>query len=314
MKIYRDLNEIDDDARGGALSIGKFDGLHLGHRKIIANLVARARRLRRPAVLFTFDPTPAQVIRPDQAPPALCDQQEKISLLERLGVDALVVYPTDKAFLRQTAKEFFQNAVVNRLQAAALVEGRNFVFGSDKVGDGASLRALCESAGVALEIVPPVELRSQSVSSSAIRLALAKGDLQSANAQLGRFYRLKGVVSRGDARGRTLGYPTANLAQVETVVPKPALYAALASLPDGSRKPAAVNIGGNPTFGVDALKIEAHILDFSGDLYGRPACLDLVEKIRDIQTFDSKDALIRQMDADIVQARRLCGQVDLPDA
>ncbi len=306
MKIYRDLNEIDDDARSCALAVGKFDGLHIGHRMIIANLVDRARTLRRPAVIFTFDPTPAKVIRPEKAPLALCDQQEKNALIERSGVDALIVYPTDKAFLRQTAKEFFRETLVNPLHVRALVEGQNFVFGSDRLGNGAPLRRLCDDANVELEIVPPVELYSKPVSSSAIRLALANGYVKSANAQLGRLYRLKGVVARGDARGRTLGFPTANLAKVETVVPKPALYAAFALLPDGDRKPAAVNIGGNPTFGVDELKIEAHILDFNGDLYDRPVALDLVDKIRDIRTFDSKDELVRQMNRDVEETRRLC--------
>ncbi len=312
MKIYRDLNEIDDDARGCVLAVGKFDGLHIGHRKIIANLVSRARALRRPAALFTFDPTPAQVIRPENAPLALCDQQEKIALIERCGVDALLVYPTDKTFLRQTAKEFFRETLVKRLNVVALVEGQNFVFGSDRIGNGAPLRELCRDANVDLEIVPPVELDSRPVSSSAIRLALANGNVGSANAQLGRLYRLKGVVAHGDARGRTLGFPTANLSEVETVVPKPALYAAFARLPDGVRKPAAVNIGGNPTFGVDDVKIEAHILDFDGDLYGRPAALDLVDKIRDIRTFDSKDELIRQMNRDVEETRRLCERAALP--
>ncbi len=299
MDIYTRLSELGDRATHAALAIGKFDGLHLGHARILERLVEYARRENRPALVFTFDPPPRDILKPDAPTALLCDLEEKCKLIERAGVDALILYPTTREFLNQTAEQFFRETLVDRLKIARLVEGESFSFGRGREGRGEKLRALCRDANVALDVVPSAECENAVVSSSAIRAALREGDVVGAAKRLGRRYRLKGVVGRGDQRGRLLGFPTANLTFPTSLVPRPALYSAIVTLPDGARRRAAVNLGGNPTFGIDAVKIEAHLLDFSGDLYDQPLAIDFCNKIRDIIRFESSDALLRQMRADL---------------
>ncbi len=304
MDIYTRLSDLPDDMARPALAIGKFDGVHVGHARILARLVEYARRESRPAVVFTFDPPPRDILTPDRPTALLCDLEEKRKLIERAGVDALILYPTTREFLNQTAEEFFSETLVDRLRVARLVEGESFSFGRGREGRGERLKALCRDAKVALDVVPSAELDGSPISSSAIRAALRACDVVGAARRLGRRYRLKGVVGRGDQRGRELGFPTANLTQPTSLLPGAALYSAIVTLPNGERRRAAVNLGGNPTFGVDSVKIEAHLLEFSGDLYGAPLTIDFCEKIRDIVAFDSPDALLRQMRSDLEIARR----------
>lgn len=292
--------------RGGVLSIGKFDGLHRGHAEILGRLTRKARLLGVPSVVFTFDPPPIQVLRPDLPPPTLlCDVDQKIAAFERFGPDALVLFPTTREFLARSAPEFFREIVVERFGAVALVEGSNFNFGRAKEGNGAVLAELCGRFNVDLEIAPSVEIDGVAVSSSSIRALIRSGEVERAAAALGRPYRLRGIVESGDRRGRTLGFPTANLGQTATVLPNPGVYAATATLENGETFAAAVNLGGNPTFGVDAVKIEVHLLDFSGDLYGTRLDVDFRRKIREVVTFASKDALIERLNRDLDEIRRL---------
>ena len=305
MRVFTSAEDVRQEIRRCAVAIGKFDGLHLGHARLLARLVECAKNKGVCALALTFDPSPVQILRPDLPFAQLCDLDEKLALLERANVDAVLLCQTTRDFLNQTADDFFQTLIVEQLRAVALVEGENFSFGKGREGRGEKLRALCRDADVELDVVPRLEIDGAPVSSSAVRRALARGDVADAAKRLGRPYRLKGVVGRGDARGRRLGFPTANLVRTTSASPQAALYAAFAILPDGRRKSAAVNVGGNPTFGVDAFKIEAHLLDFSGDLYDQPLALDFVQKLRDVQTFPSKDALARQMADDLARVKRV---------
>ncbi|MBQ7112221.1 MAG: riboflavin biosynthesis protein RibF [Thermoguttaceae bacterium] len=309
MKTFRRLEDFPAELRGGVLSVGKFDGLHRGHAEILARLTETARRRNAPSVVFTFDPPPALALRPDAPCPLLCDVERKIALFERFDLDALVLFPTTQAFLSRSATEFIAETVVGVFGATGLVEGEDFRFGRGQEADGAALSALCAQFGLTLEIAPSVLLDGdgEPISSSSIRAAVSRGDVSDAARALGRPFRLSGVVETGDRRGRTLGFPTANVAvPTSTVVPAPGLYAAKATLPDGRVFASAVNVGGNPTFGVSTFKIEAHLLDFCGDLYGQTLTLDFLRRLRDVVPFPTKDALLAQIAADVAETRRVC--------
>lgn len=234
----------------------------------------------------------------------LCWLERKAELLADLGVDAVIAYPTDAAFLSQTPSEFFQQVVLEKLHARALVEGRNFLFGRERTGDVGLLEQLCRQAGVILEIVDPVRIDEADVSSSRIRRLLAEGNLAAANRLLGRPHRIRGRVVRGAGRGSKLGFPTANLSSVDIMLPAAGIYAGSAES-DGCWRPAAISLGPNPTFDESALKVEVYLLDFNGWLYDRVLAVDLLARLRDIKRFDSVDALIAQMSADVAEVRKI---------
>ncbi len=294
------------EARGGALAVGNFDGAHRGHAALVAELRARARALGGPAVALTFDPHPLALLRPDQLQPFLTTLPDRVALLHDLGADQVVVLRTTPELLGLSAREFFRQVVLDRLAARALVEGTNFGFGHNREGDVELLGRLCREAGATLTVVPPVLVDGAPVSSSRARNALLTGDVAGAANLLGRPYRLRGVVGAGQGRGRTIGFPTANLERWATVVPGDGVYAARALL-EGGAWPAAVNVGPNPTFGEQARKVEAHLVGFAGDLYGAPIALDFVARLRDTRKFAGPAELVEQLRLDVEQARRRAG-------
>lgn len=295
---------------GGFLSIGNFDGVHRGHRQMLACLVRHARRLNVPAVAFTFDPHPIELLRPEHAPPALTSLEQKAELLERTGIDFLVVYPTDLRLLNLSAHDFFQSVVLGEFQACGLVEGPNFFFGHNREGTIDALRTFCDQSQLHLEVVPPVYVGTRMVSSSLIRELLSDGDVMEVTSLLGRNYRLRGRVGRGSERGRQIGFPTANLTHVVTLLPRDGVYAAIAHLQTGPRI-AAVNVGPNPTFGESRRKLEAHLLDFDGDLYGHEVEIEFVQRIRDTRSFPDARQLQEQLERDLAAIRAV---VRLPDS
>jgi riboflavin kinase / FMN adenylyltransferase len=284
------------------VSIGNFDGVHLGHAEIVRRLLVAAQGLRGPAVVFTFDPHPGVLLRPDRAPTPLCTLEDKASLLGGLGVDAVLAYPTDQALLSLSPERFFQDVVLRSLETRALVEGANFCFGKGRAGTVEVLAALAAQAGVAAEVVPPVECDGQPISSSRIRGLLAAGQVAEAAKLLGRPYRVRGRVERGAGRGAAIGFATANLAQVATQLPTTGVYAGWGEV-DGRRMPAAINLGPNPTFGESALKLEVHLLGHDGPLYGREMAVDFVGKVRDVRKFAGVDELKSQLTRDIAEVR-----------
>ena len=230
MKLIRQLDEIDQSARGGAISIGNFDGVHRGHAKLMRRLQERAQELDGPAVAFTFDPHPVRLLRPEHAPPPLTWTNRKAQLLGQLGIDALIAYPTTQALLNLEPAEFIQQVVVDQLQARAMIEGPNFYFGRNRAGNTDTLAALCDQHGIVLEIVEPLEHNGAIVSSSRVRDLLKAGEVQAAAELLSRPYRLRGMVTHGARRGREIGFPTANLEAIDTLIPKPAVYAGRSDL------------------------------------------------------------------------------------
>ena len=307
MKLIRYLDNLPNRFRRGAVSIGNFDGVHLGHARIIERLLASATLVGGRALVLTMDPHPAQILRPHQVPPALCWTQRKADLLGQLGVDVVIAYPTDENFLELEDREFFDRVLVGQLEARAVVEGSNFFFGRDRMGNVDRLRGFCADADVTLEVVEPVVIDGRIVSSSRIRELVASGRLEMARRMLTQPYRIRGTVVRGVGRGRKLGYPTANIDGVDTLLPGEGIYAGRL-LADGSAWPAAVSIGSNPTFDEGALKIEAHLVGYDGTLYGQEVELDFLARLRDIYRFDSADKLIVQLDRDVADTLRIAAE------
>jgi len=304
MRLLRSIDDLPADLRGGALSIGNFDGVHRGHAKLVERLLAKARELKGPAIVFTFDPHPVRLLRPESAPPPLTWTDRKAQLLADLGVTAIIAYPTDEALLALSPEEFFNRIVREKLAARAMVEGPNFFFGHNRAGNIETIWQLCQTAAISLEIVPPVDVAGQIVSSSRVRAAVQAGDVDLARELLTRPYRVRGMVTHGAGRGAKLGFPTANLAGIDTLLPAQGVYAARAISTAGTW-PAAINIGPNPTFGEQAVKIEAHLIGFNGSLYGQPLELEFLSRLRSIRPFESVEALKNQLNHDIAATTKV---------
>jgi riboflavin kinase / FMN adenylyltransferase len=311
VNLIRNLDHLPDCLRGGAVSIGNFDGVHRGHARIAERLIALARRIGGAAIVFTFDPHPARILRPQQAPPPLCWLERKAELLAKLGVDAVVAYPTSEEFLRLDARQFFHQIVRDRLAARGLVEGRNFFFGHHRSGTIDVLQGLCTESGIPLEVIDPVEIDGQAVSSSRVRGLVAAGRLDEVRAMLTQPYRIHGTVVRGVGRGNRLGYPTANVDHIDLLLPGEGIYAGRAWIGGSAQAPlsrvraAAISIGSNPTFDEAALKVEAYLLDFEGDLYDQPIEVDFLARLRKIKRFDTAGQLVAQMAHDVEATRRI---------
>ena len=295
----------DPDAyRGGFLSLGNFDGVHRGHQAMLGQLVAHARRLGGPAVVMTFEPHPLALLAPDRLPPKLTTLDEKARLLAELGIDCLIAYRTDTHLLQLTAEEFFERIVREEISARGLIEGPNFCFGRGRKGTIETLKVMCEAAHLELKICEMLALDGEDVSSTTIRTAIREGRMHDAAAGLGRPYRMTGRVASGARRGRTLGFPTANLDGMETLIPTNGVYAGRTTVA-GVRYPAAVNIGPNPTFGEDAQKVEVHLVGFEGDLYGEKLSVDFLDHLRGVKRFSSVDELKMQLARDIAATKKI---------
>jgi riboflavin kinase/FMN adenylyltransferase len=313
MRIIEDLNDRLSDGEASALSIGVFDGVHLGHQHVLAQLRAEAGRLGVLSAVVTFDRHPALVLRPENAPKLLTTLDQKLDLIEANGVDIVYLVRFDGERARTSPEEFVHQVFVDALHAKAVVVGEDFHFGRGRAGNVDRLRELGEELGFevrGLELIRPEPDAAEPISSTAVRRALAGGDVATAAEMLGRPYEIRGVVERGDERGRTIGFPTANVPVSKQMAwPTDAVYAAWYTRPDGSRHPCAVNIGRRPTFYEHAQQslLEAHLIDFEGDLYGEEARVEFVELLRSEQRFSGIDALVAQLKRDIEHARTILG-------
>jgi riboflavin kinase/FMN adenylyltransferase len=309
MQRWRGLDAAPSGWGRCVVTIGVFDGVHRGHQAIIGEAVARARAAHVPSVVLTFDPHPSEVVRPGSHPSVLTSPRYKAELVERLGADVLCVLPFTVEFSRLTPAEFAHLVLVEHLHAVAVVVGENFRFGHKAAGDVAELGRIGERFGFAASGVPLVREGGTTISSTYVRSCVDAGDLAGAARALGREHRVEGLVVRGDARGRTLGYPTANLRTApHTAVPADGVYAAWLTNA-GERRAAAVSIGTNPTFEGRERRVEAYVLDFDGDLYGADVALDFVATIRTAETmrFESVEALVAQIGHDVTDVRNLLG-------
>lgn len=304
-----ELTEVPSRLQGGYLAVGNFDGVHLGHARLVGRLRARADQVNAPAVALTFDPHPIAFLRPDKAPSPLVWTERKVALLREAGATEVGVFKTGPWLLGLSAREFFERIVVGRFKAKGMVEGPNFAFGRDRGGDAELLAGWCREAGLGFEVVEPMSVDGELVSSSRIRLCLAEGQVDEAARMLGRPYRLRGLVAHGAARGAGLGFPTANLDGIDTQIPADGVYATLASI-DGLKPshPAATHIGPNVTFGEQVRKVESHLLGFDGDLYDRTVEVEFVARIRGSRKFAGLDDLLTQIRDDVSQVRAACGE------
>ncbi|HEV2889716.1 MAG TPA: bifunctional riboflavin kinase/FAD synthetase [Frankiaceae bacterium] len=307
MQRWRGLDAAPSGWGRSVVTIGVFDGVHRGHQAIVGEAVARARAAGLPSVVLTFDPHPSEVVRPGSHPTILTSPRYKAELVEGLGADVLCVLEFTLEFSRLSPAEFAHEVLVEHLHAGAVVVGENFRFGHKAAGDVAELARIGERFGFGASGVPLVRDGDVTISSTYVRSCVDAGDVAAAARALGREHRVEGLVIRGDARGRTLGYPTANLRTApHTAVPADGVYAAWL-VRAGERRPAAVSIGTNPTFQGRERRVEAYVLDFDGDLYGDDVALDFVAMVRaaDTMTFDSVDALVAQIGRDVDRVREL---------
>jgi len=285
-------------------ALGAFDGIHLAHAKILDTAVGRARALGVSAVACTFDPHPAAVLRPALAPAPIATIEENLLRIGEHGLDATLVIPFTREFSLLEAEAFVDLVLVGTLGVREVVVGFNHTFGAGARGTAALLLELGGRRGFVTHVLPPLQVDGLTVSSSTIREALREGDVELAGALLGRPYSVSGTVQRGAGRGRTLGFPTANLKPDRPLVLAAGVYAARARW-DGRVADAVVNLGYRPTFGESQYWIEAYLFDFSGDLYDRPLTLDFRRRIRPERKFPGVEELRAQVFADMEEARRL---------
>ncbi|MEQ9399866.1 MAG: bifunctional riboflavin kinase/FAD synthetase [Longimicrobiales bacterium] len=301
---------IPDD-RGTVVTVGTFDGVHVGHWSVLEEIRERAQATGRRSVLVTFDPHPLRIVRPDHAPRLLTTPTEKKEILAESGVDYAVFLSFTEALSRYEPRRFVEEILVDRLGVEELVIGYDHGFGRDRSGDAETLRRIGDELGFSVDVVAPVNRADASVSSTRIRRAVDAGRMEEARACLGRPYSLRGVVVRGERRGRELGFPTANLMvpQADKLVPPPGIYAVRGVLRSGTHQ-GALHLGPRPTFVGSPPTIELHILDFDRDIYGEEVRVDFVRRLRDVRPFDSVAGLVAQMRDDIDEAREVLADDD----
>ena len=299
---------IPHDGRGTVVTVGTFDGVHRGHRAVLDEIRARAEASESRAVLLTFHPHPLTIVRPDIAPRLLTTPVEKKEILAESGLDWAVFLRFTPELSRFTPEEFVDRVLVERLRVSELVIGYDHGFGKGRSGDADTLRRIGGKRGFAVDVVEPVEVGEEPISSTRIRRSVSDGDMQAAGRGLGRPYAFRGVVVRGEGRGAQLGFPTANL-QVgygSKLLPPAGIYAVRGVLRSGTFD-GALHLGPRPTFRGSPPSIELYLMDFDDDIYGEEVRVDLIRRLRPVQPFAGVDALIRQMEKDVGEARKVLG-------
>lgn len=299
MQVQLGIQSLRPEWTASVACLGVFDGLHLGHQAVISSAVERARACEAPCLVVTFDQNPLAVVRPDQAPPAVATMRQNLEQMERLGASIAVVLPFDETLRQTSASDFYERVLVGALRVKTVVVGHDFRFGHDRQGDAAWLSERVET--LALD---PVYLEGERVSSTRIRGALKEGRVDLAASLLGRPYELEGIVVSGQRLGRTLGYPTLNLARsIEQALPGDGVYAGVCQTPVGPFR-AAISVGERPSVG--GRSVEAYLLDYPGDsIYGASVRLRFDARLRGQEKYDSLDALRAAIAADVEQVRAL---------
>ncbi|WP_434597261.1 bifunctional riboflavin kinase/FAD synthetase [Streptomyces sp. A5-4] len=312
MQRWRGLEDIPQDWGRSVVTIGSYDGVHRGHQLIIGRAVDRARELGLPSVVVTFDPHPSEVVRPGSHPPLLAPHHRRAELMADLGVDALLILPFTTEFSTLSPAEFIAKVLVDKLHARAVIEGPNFRFGHRAAGNVALLSELGPTYDYEVEVVD-LYVRGEAgggepFSSTLTRRLVAEGDVEGAMEILGRPHRVEGIVVRGAQRGRELGYPTANVETLpHTAIPADGVYAGWLTA-DGETMPAAISVGTNPQFDGTERTVEAYAIDRVGlDLYGLHVAVDFLAYVRGMEKFESIDALLVAIGADVKRATELIG-------
>jgi len=287
------------------VALGNFDGFHIGHQAVVGRALALARASGRPALVATFDPHPARLFRPDAPPFLLTTIDQRLDLFAAFGMDGTIVLPFDRAMAAVSPEGFVADWLYDRIGASAVVTGQDFTFGKDRGGDVAALASLGRRYGLGAEAIAPVEAEGGVASSTRIREHLRVGDPRAAARLLTRPFTIRGQVQHGDKLGRTIGYPTANVAIGDTLRPAYGVYAVRGRLADGRVVDGAANLGIRPQFDPPREWLEPTFFDFSGDLYGQTIDVELIAFLRPEAKFDSLDALIAQIDADCAEAKAI---------
>lgn len=315
MQVWHGIEEVPDTLRASVATIGNFDGVHLGHRAVLGVTIAAARAISATAVAVTFDPHPASVHRPHESPALLAGLPDRLELLAETGLDAVLVITYDLEFARLTPREFVARYLVDGLKVRRVVVGEDIRFGLDNSGDRETLRELGAEMGFAVDVVHDIEAAGthRRWSSTWVRELLAAGDVEQAAAVLGRPHRMRGLVVHGEARGRQLGFPTANLAPTSTgTVPSDGVYAGWLwrrwGTPTAERLPAAISVGTNPTFDGHVRQVEAHVLGRTDlDLYDEEVVVEFTHHLRPTLRFEGIEPLVAQMHNDVARAADLLG-------
>jgi riboflavin kinase/FMN adenylyltransferase len=314
MRVQQGSEPFSPGDRGAVLTIGNFDGVHLGHRAVIRSAIERARSLGSLSIVYTFDPHPRRVLDPDRSQPLLMSPRQLELALEELGVDALIRERFTPEFASLTPDAFLRTILHGRIAPRELFVGRDFHFGKGRGGSGETLVHMAPTLGIRVVIVAEVQAGGRDVSSTRIRQALALGDVEDARICLGRPYALWGRVVRGDQRGHELGFPTANLEPENELLPAGGVYATRARLIDEGGRPSresfgsVTNIGTRPTFQKGQFLSETHLLDFEGELYGKRLEVGFFARLRSEQRFPDAERLRRQIADDVERARAILGE------
>lgn len=294
--------------RDAFVTIGNFDGVHLGHMPILKKLIEEAHREKRSAVVITFEPHPKKVLHPDIRPfYLLTSPEEKIKLLEDVGVDALILIPFDLKFSKMTAESFVCDILWDKLHIRKIFVGHDYSFGKSKMGNKVFLAKFGKKLGFEVDIIDAVKLGDETISSTRVRHLILAGDVNEAARLLGRPYNVSGIVVPGKKRGSILGIPTANIKHEKELIPAQGVYAVIAHLEEGRYK-GVLNIGFNPTFSDTDLSVEVYLLDFEGDIYGEKVDILFIERIREEIKFENPDLLVKQIRKDIDDARAILKQ------
>jgi riboflavin kinase/FMN adenylyltransferase len=302
MILITDLKNIQKRFDNSILTLGNFDGLHLGHQELVRMIIHRAREVGALSMVVTFRPHPLKILAPEKCPPLISIYEEKIRLFERLGIDVLVKIPFTLEFAAMAPEDFVKDILCRTLGAKEIFVGYNYRFGRGREGDIQKLRTLGERYGFTVREIEQIAVDGEVISSTKIRTLLLDGDVEHAAKLLGRTYAITGIVVRGDGRGKGLGYPTANIAPKHAIIPADGVYAVRLVVRERVYDGIA-NIGMRPTFNKKVLAIEVHVFNFSEDIYGEDISLYFLKKIREEKKFKSAEALVTQIKSDIEAAK-----------
>lgn len=307
MLLITDLSKMNERFTNSVVTLGNFDGLHLGHQELVRMVIRRAREISGRSVVVTFRPHPLKVLAPEKCPPLISIYEEKIQLFEKLGIDVLVKIPFSLRFAEMTPRQFVKEVLCDTLGAKDIFVGYNYRFGKGREGTTQTLKLMGKEFGFTVHEVDQISLNGEVISSTKIRQLLSDGEVEHAARLLGRPYAITGIVIKGDSRGKTLGFPTANIASKHSIIPADGVYAVKLLVRDRCLD-GIVNIGVRPTFDTHSRAIEAHVFNFNEDLYGEEITLFFIRRIREEKKFASAEDLADQITRDISSAKEILAE------
>jgi riboflavin kinase / FMN adenylyltransferase len=310
MEVFCDIEDFYQPELKTVVTMGNFDGIHLGHQALVGNAVTEAKQRHTKSVVFTFEPHPLKLLAPERAPQMIVNHQDKMDMLQALGVDAVIVQTFDRRFASIQAEDFVRRYLLDRINLAKIWLGRDLRFGRAREGDAEDLIRWGSELGFAVGIVEPILIEGTRISSSRIRQLIEQGHVDEVQPMLGRYHFVTGTVVTGHRRGRSMGFPTANLAATTELLPRDGIYATIIEVQNHCWLSVS-SVGHNPTFGEGPRTIEAYVLDFAQDIYGESVKLSFVKRIREERRFAQIEDLVTQMHEDVQAARAIFDQLNL---